>query len=501
MVTRALALALCGATLAGCVEENFTCRKDSDCNLGDDGRCELDQRCTVRSTTCETGREYGPLQGVLSGTCFDVRRDPANPCAEGQPPARGDSACMAEICDVMPACCRSSWSGACVQQAQLRCDDLVCDTRIAITAQRSTSTELWTATYHPDTQWDMPVRYEPASTLSWFAPARGELEPRLGVFTHGIPDPPTPATLDLAGATYQLEPRSYFQAQSIDFERNGHDVLLLGSATGGPTYETLDLDTMERRAFAKQYTTRTVVGEVNRDGYPDIASCNNGGGYAAILNEEEGTERTFGVSAGDTINGQPTPGMAVEARSIEFSDVDGNGALDLLVAGRQIRAHMPPTDAEPLNASSQFVSIDCMPPQSPAGNCTGPEGAVVSWVATALPAKDRTRVVAVPFGVNGQLPERRIYLLDVSPGGIAPAPPTVEIGSCVGQCDKRWVAVASRDLDGDHVMDLIVVDENLNIYTSRSTIDGKLVPTLQIDQPRESITNVRLVVTGAPVTP
>ena len=498
-----VAIILAVGALWGCVEADYHCKKDMDCNLGEDGACEVDERCTIRSASCDTGREYGPLQGAVSGTCYDERRDPLNPCAEGQPPARGESACMAEICGVMPACCRSGWNSACVQQAQLRCQDLVCDTRIAISAVRTASTELWTATYHPTSGWSMPEHHEPASTLSWFAPARGEIEPRLGVFTHGTVDPPVNASLAIGGDTYTLEPRQYYQAQSIDFERNAHDVLLLSSLGGGAFYETFDLDTMQRHPFEKQYTVRTVVGEVNRDGYPDIASCNNGGGYAAILNEPPMANedfRTLGVSAGDTINGQATPLMNIESRSIEFSDVDGNGALDMVVAGRQIRVHMPPSDAESLNASSQFVSIDCDPPQSPVSGCSGAEGAVVSWVATARPGIDRTTLIAAPWATIMNGPERRIYELQVDPSGIV-GMDTVDMGPCGAACDKRWVAVATRDLDGDHIMDIIAVDENINIYTSRSTLGGALDLTLMIDQPRESITNVRITVTGAPVTP
>lgn len=496
MVRAIIALAL----FAGCVEEDYRCAKDTDCNLGADGACEVDKRCTIRSATCDTGREYAPLQGTISGTCYDERRDPLNPCAEGQPPARGESTCMAAVCDAMPACCRSGWTSACVQQAQLRCEELVCDTRIAITAVRGMTTELWTATYTPFTTppWSLPERYEPASSLSWFAPRRDETEPRLGVFSQGSFEPPINATLTIGSDVYELDARSYFQAQSIDFSRDAHDVLLLASSGGGKAiYETFDLDTRERHAFEKQYTVRTVVGEINRDGFPDIASCNNGGGYAAVLNEDPvaGTDfRILGTSSGDVINGQPTPTMNIEGRSIEFSDADNNRALDMIVAGRQVRLHMPPGEGDVLNASSLTVSIDCDPPQSPAGSCPGAEQAAVSWVATARPGIAKTTVIAAPW------PGRVIYELEVDRTGIL-SQSFVPMGGCGAVCDKKWVAVATRDLDGDHIMDLIAVDENINIYTSRSSTGGALDLTLMIDQPRESITNVRITVTGAPINP
>ncbi len=506
MVSRAAIVLVLVAS--GCVEEDYHCKVDSDCNLGTEGVCEVDKRCTIRSVSCDTGREYGPLQGALSGTCYDERRDPLNVCAEGQPPARGENACTAAVCEAVPACCRSGWSEACVKEAQVRCTDApheaICDTRIAITAVRAMSTEVWTATYTPGQAWATPLKFEPAASLSWLAPARETTEPRLAVFSAGSFDPPVNATLSINGDMFTLEPRAYFQAQSIDLARDAHDVLVLGSQGGGAFYETLDLDTQQRHAFAKQYTVRTVVGEVNRDMYPDLASCNNSGSYAATLNEDPATGtdyRQLGVTSGDTIAGQETTTMNLQSRSIEFADLDGNGALDMIVAGKHIRAHMPATAEEPLNASVHTINIDCIPPVSPVGTCTGADQALVSWVATARPGVAGTTLIAVPWAnlANGTA-DRRIYELGIDRTGIT-SQTFVQMGPCGATCNKRWVAVATRDLDGDHILDIIAVDENINIYTSSSRSGGTLELTLQIDQPRESITNVRMTVTGAPLSP
>jgi hypothetical protein len=496
--------------LAGCVEEKYRCENDLDCNVGADGACEIDKLCTIRSATCATGREYGPLQGAISGTCYDERRDPLNPCADGQPPARGENACTAAVCDAMPSCCRSGWSEACVKQAQIRCTtpphEVVCDTRIAITAIRASSTEVWTATMSPGQPWTPPESHAPAASLSWFAPARGMTEPRLGVFSAGSAEPPINATLTIAGTEYTLSARSYHQAQSIDLARDAHDVLVLGSTGAGLAFlETFDLDTKERHEFPKQYTIRNVVGEVNRDMYPDIASCSNAGNYAVTLNEPpvEGTDhRQLGVSSGDTINGQETTTINQQSRAIEFADLDNNRALDMIVSGKHIRLHMPATEDEPLNASVHTINLDCIPPVAPiAMNCNGADQAAVSWVATARPGIDRTTLIAAPWGnqMNGQA-ERRIYELEMTRTGIT-SQAFVPQGPCIASCDTRWAAIATRDLDGDHVMDIIAVDENLDLYTSSSKLGGMLLPTLQIDQPSESISNVRITLTGAPYTP
>jgi hypothetical protein len=499
-------IALLVLVAAACVEEKYRCVDDLDCNLGADGVCEVDKLCTNASVTCSTGREYGPLQGPISGTCYDERRDPLNPCAEGQPPARGENACTAAVCEAMPSCCRSGWSEACVKQAQLRCTtpphEVVCDTRIAITAVRGTGTEVWTATFTPDDGWGTPVPYAPAASLSWFAPARDTIQPRLGVFSAGSADPPVNATLTIDGTTHTLDARAYFQAQSIDFSRDAHDVLVLGSQGGGAAfYETFDLDTKIRRPFQKQFTHRTVVGEVNRDMYPDIASCNSNGSYVATLNEPpaEGTKfRQLGVSSGDTINGMETTTMPDNARSIEFADVDNNGALDLIVAGKHVRIHSPASPDEPLNASVHTLNFDCLPPMSPAGTCTGAQQAIVSWVATARPGIDRTTLIAAPWAnlMNGNA-ERRIFEIELDRTSLV-SQTFVPMGPCLTSCDKRWVAIATRDLDGDHVMDIIAIDEILNIYTTSSRNGGTLQMTMPLMQPGQLATDVRLTVTGAP---
>ena len=506
-MTRATSV-LVALAVIGCVEENYRCENDADCNLGADGVCEVEKRCTIRSVNCTTGREYGPLQGALSGTCYDERRDPLNPCAEGQPPARGENTCTAAVCDALPACCRSGWSEACVKQAQLRCttppDEVVCDTRIAITALRGgmVAPEVWTATLVPPGSWTAPVSYQAAS-LSWFAPARDTTAPRLGIFSEGMVAPPVNATLTIAGNTHDLAARVYYLGQSVDFARNAHDVLVLGSQGGGSFYELFDLDTLERTEYMKPFTQRTVVGEVNRDMYPDIASLNNNGAYLTTLNEATGddTSRQLGTTGGDQIAGQDTTSIDESGRSIEFADLDNNRALDMIVSGKQMRAHMPPNDNEALNASVHTINIDCLPPLSPATSCVPAQQATASWVATAKPGIDRTTLIAAPWtNLTNGVPERSIFEIEVTAGGITTRPP-LQIGACLTSCDKRWVAIATRDLDGDHVMDILAVDEILNVYTSSSRAGGTLELTLPISHPSTSVSNVQLTITGAPFAP
>ena len=118
MIRRActLATALASCALAACIEPDYRCHGDEDCNIGDVGRCEVDQRCTAIDPTCATNRRYAEHSGEVSGLCFDDHVSPANLCAAGQPPAVAEG-CTSNVCDALPSCCSTGWSEACVLQA------------------------------------------------------------------------------------------------------------------------------------------------------------------------------------------------------------------------------------------------------------------------------------------------------------------------------------------------------------------------------------------------
>src|SRR6185436_2028753 len=101
-------------------------------DVGTAGRCELDHRCSQIDATCSTNRRYSDHAGAVANTCFDDRATPLNLCAAGQAPAIPDK-CAATVCQQLPSCCATGWSEACVQQAQILCPEVQCDTRIAIT--------------------------------------------------------------------------------------------------------------------------------------------------------------------------------------------------------------------------------------------------------------------------------------------------------------------------------------------------------------------------------
>ena len=82
-----LAVALVAAAAASaCVEDRYTCETDADCDLGEAGRCEVDQRCTAFDPSCPLHRRYADHSGSVSATCFNDHIAPANLCAAGQPP-------------------------------------------------------------------------------------------------------------------------------------------------------------------------------------------------------------------------------------------------------------------------------------------------------------------------------------------------------------------------------------------------------------------------------
>ena len=178
---RRLAVGL-GSCLGACLDPDYHCTTDRDCDVGEAGRCEVDRRCTAYDPSCPTlHRRYSDHSGPASNTCFDDAVTPVNLCAAGQPPAR-PAGCAAAVCKALPGCCDTGWSEACVQDAQLLCSDLVCDTRIAITASdKAGNTELWNLTWNGASWMMQPDSRK--SVLAWLAPAPGETAPRLAGFS------------------------------------------------------------------------------------------------------------------------------------------------------------------------------------------------------------------------------------------------------------------------------------------------------------------------------
>jgi hypothetical protein len=78
---RQLLVFLLLATSAGCLRSTtFKCEDSTECGAG--GQCESDGLCSVASSGCASGREYGPNSGSQSGECVGGNGGEGGPGSE-----------------------------------------------------------------------------------------------------------------------------------------------------------------------------------------------------------------------------------------------------------------------------------------------------------------------------------------------------------------------------------------------------------------------------------
>jgi hypothetical protein len=487
MVKLALALALLG----GCFEDRYRCTSDAQCDLGSSGRCEVDGYCSEHDTACATQRSYVHA-GELTATCFDDRAVPRNACASGQPPARPEG-CFATVCDLVPACCSVGWLDACVQLAQEVCPDLRCDTRLTVTALRGQVTERyevtwagtsWSSTAHPD-----------AGLLAWVGPEPGQVSPRIASIVGGkllIGDASLDAPVD----------RTYTSVSTADVDRDGRDTVIA-------TYQTETKSIVEISAVATRSARTTAVlaagslvwGDDDRDGFVDPI-VRGGGNYYLYPND-------FSLPIRANVTGGNTPG-APPLRNIESIDVNGDHLLDVVAFGTSLRIH---TAAQPTNVA-QF-DLDCDPPSvdKPCANTQSePDVERASFGGAALPTGQGPSLVATVY------PGRKLYRLSFATGtpSASPLPFPGDSCACTTKCDAQAcpgpqctctydcsactpvLAVAARDLDGNHELDLIAIDARLQLYTALAPAYAFGAPT-PIASPTANFVSVDLTVSGAPI--
>jgi hypothetical protein len=487
----AVAAVVLGVALAGgCVRADYRCVIDADCDVGEAGRCELDHRCTRFDPTCATQRRYNDHAGEVSNVCFDDRVTPANLCAAGQPPAI-DEACAANVCAVLPGCCDVGWSEACVQQAQLRCSELVCDTRIAITATKGSRTELW------DLRWDgtaWSAQLDPRqSVLAWLAPAPATRDPQLVAFARGA--------LELADRALPVSAmHNYLEATSVDFDRDGRPTAVLGytDATGAH-FEVIKLDDGTTREIATAGTTRLSWGDVDHDAFPDgIAAAGNSTRYH-LLSSIEGADR--GREIDDRVSTTMTGGTSVmpappPVRSFDWIDFDGDQQLDVVAYGFSVDLHLGKGDAIGTNT---LIRIDCDPPDAAnVAGCNQMAQNERAFAGAALPT------ATTPALVIATHPARALFRVEVrgTPATAARSPYTFPVEACDAACPPI-IALVLRDLDGDHALDVVAIDADLGVYTALASenLDPaalQIRAAFQIPTSTTGFAAVRASVTGVP---
>ncbi len=478
-------LVVAGAVLAACLHDHYECTQDSDCNLGSGGRCEVDHACTLYDLACPTERRYAPHSGATPGACFDGRATPLDPCAAGQPPAP-PIGCAATVCAALPACCATGWSEACALTAQLNCPDVTCDTRIALTATKGAKTELWELVYDGAT-WTATPHSERQGLMTYLAPAPGETEPRLAGFV-------APSTLVVSGGRSELDialdpAHDYHDLASLDFDRDLRDTAVLDWQDTGSSdqeVEVLKLDTGSARELPTGESTRETWGDYDHDAYPDGVAA-TGARYNFLVNlDAPDHTRVIDASISSSFTGAGTTG-APATRNFAWADLDGDGVLDLVAAGNSLRIHRATTGR--ISDTPQF-NIDCEPPAlfGTSTSCNAGSGDdTASWSAGVLPIDGGGDVIAASF------PTRKLYRVHVTDHAAISTIP-LPAGSCPA-CP--YLAVVVRDLDGDHLPDLVAIDSMLGLAVALSSNNLQLVEVRPFTPINGPFTVVRASVTGA----
>ena len=449
--------ALLAVLVAACIHDDYECTTDADCNVGTAGRCEVDRHCTRYDVTCTlTQRRYTEHSGDEANACYLGQTELANPCADGQPPASPGDPCGALVCAELPTCCNAGWSEPCVLAAQRTCK-VTCDTRIAISATRAGATELWDLRY-ASSAFSATQVTDRDLQLDWLAPVLGSAAPRLAGFvgsdTLAITSPG--GELDVA-----LTPgRLYHDATSIDLDRDERDTLALewqDAITGEEEIEIAKVAEKTARDFDTTVSNRAAWGDYDQDGYPDGVS-GTGARYSFLVNIDDGTHvRSLDASITSSFNGSAHAGV-VSLRGLEWRDIDGDSLLDLAAYGNSIRLH----EGGSLLDDTPYLSIDCDPPVVlPDSTC---DESLANFVGTLVP----TPSGPVMYAGNTQAHTFWQIIPDVRSATATITPLAIPSGAGSGAVAQ---AVITRDLDGDHVLDIVVIDSDLGVWVSLSSVD------------------------------
>lgn len=446
---------------SACVHDSYRCHEDTDCTGVLAGRCEADGRCTQYDASCKLTQRSYVHADTETGACFLGQASLQNLCAPDQSPARpAATGCVHDVCETLPSCCQTGWTEACVIEAQ-RCNDVTCETRVAITASRgSAEFAVYDAAYDPAAGgWQVTPHPEFVNYAAFVAPAPGTSAPRLAGFT-------SPSTLAIDdGQTIALDPaRDYHDITSVDFDRDLRDTIVLDWQDAANHLQQLtvfslgddtpprDLDT----GFSNRMSwgaTQDETGFV--DGFPDVVTS-NANSYKILPNDADlNGVRGFATGVASTFDAANTNGAGGATHEFVWGDVDGDHKLDLVAFGNSIRVHTGVFSMDPA------VDFDCLPP-SATPTCALES---VAFNGAILPGAS-PRIIAAPFASPTPVRELIAIGRDGSSTTVSAADPMCP--SC------QFEAVIVRDLDGDHQPDILAIDNALTFVMALSSTDPTL---------------------------
>lgn len=479
------------ALLGACVSDHYECETDRDCDLGAAGRCEVDHHCTAYDPACDTTRRYTAHAGELSNACYEPAIADFNPCASGQPPGSRDDACAALVCDKLASCCDTGWSAACVQRAQLDCMDVRCDLQVAITATKGATTDLYLlGSDGSGIDASQPTGLD--ALVSYLAPAPGTTGPRLA----GLAD--NGATLVIGTTRIALSPGvDYQSAASVDFDRDLRDTVALGwqdTDAGTTGLEIVKVATSERRSIATETAFQLATwGDQDNDAFPDVIAGFNARYTFLESKDDADHRRTLKPAGANSVTaGQ---GGVPQLRSFDWTDYDGDGVLDLIVFGNAVMVHRglaPVTDIPTFR-------IDCDPPYLVTGGNQCGDFDTIQFVGAAVAQRDGTAELVIGNDLGRNL--YRVVIRHTDGDDQVEVTPMVFSAPCVGTTCVPMRAVIARDVDGDHILDVIALDADLHVFFTLSGTDpsGLMLSAAQpITGGASDYTLIRTSITGAP---
>jgi hypothetical protein len=331
--------------------------------------------------------------------------------------------------------------------------------------------------------------------VTYLAPAPGTIVPRLA----GLADGGT--TLVIATGTDEVRipliaTRNYQDAASVDFDRDLRDTIALDwqDPTAGTTgLEIIKLDTGDNRSIPTDAASQHEAwGDQDRDAFPDVI-VGQGTRYTFLGNrEDDAHRRTLLATATQSVTAGQTNATAL--RTFDWADIDGDTALDLVVFGNAVVVHL----ADPLVTNIVQFRIDCNPPYRIAGGNQCADFDTIHFVGAAVPRADRTSDLVIGNDVSRNLYRVTVHHTDTD--DTLDVVPMTFVDPCPGAICKPIRAVIARDLDGDHVIDVLAFDADLNAYYTASRTDptGTMLTWLQPLTGGADYTSVRISVTGAP---